>query len=140
MLGFVAVWATRSSAPVKQVAEPAAPIELAPSITADGVMLAMQTAGWDIRNIDESSFSDTSQTTMMAEKDRLKATVTIYECDSVLLATAILKDTHQPSESVIFGRTVVRVSPGPSSSLSGVQPLTSMLFAFRGMLEDKGKL
>jgi serine/threonine protein kinase len=140
LVGFVGVWATRSSKSEVQVGPPTAVAVQSPSITADGVMLSMQTAGWNIRNIDESSFSDTSQTTMMAEKDRLKATVTIYECDSDLLANAILKDTQQPSESVLFGRTVVRVSPGPSSSPSGVQPLTSMLFAFRGMLEEKGKL
>ncbi len=140
-IGVVAVWAIRSEDSVQpDVETPASLVVLTPTIGANGVMLAMRTGGWDVRNVHESTFSDTSQTTMMVEKDRFKATVTIYECGSDALATAILKDTEQPSESVIFGRTVVRVSPGPSSSPSGVQPLTSMLFAFRGMLEDKGQL
>jgi hypothetical protein len=140
-IGVVAVWATRSRVSVEPDVEPPAPVVvMTPTIGSNGVMLAIRTGGWDIRNVHESTFSDTSQTTMMAEKDRFKATVTIYECGSDALATAILKDTEQPSESVIFGRTVVRVSPGPSSSPSGVQPLTSMLFEFRGMLDEKGLL
>lgn len=142
LLGFVGVFTLRVTDSVEPPpVEPSEPVEiLGLTLGADGVMLAMRTGGWSIRNVDESSFSDTSQTTMMAEKDRLKATVTIYECESNALAMALLKDTQQPSESVLFGRTVVRVSPGPSSSPSGVQPLTSMLFEFRGMLEAKGQL
>lgn len=111
-----------------------------PRVATEGIVLAIRTAGWEVRNFDESSYDDVAQTSFMAEKDRRKAAVTVYECETDHLAGALLKDTELPSEAVQFGRTIVRVSPGPSNEGNGVQQLTAMLFAFRGMMEEQGKL
>lgn len=111
-----------------------------PLIGSQGIVMAMRTAGWDTRNFEESTFEDVFQMSFMAEKDNRKAAVTIYECQSDQLAGALLRDTELPSEAVQYGRTIVRVSPGPSNEGNGVQHVTAMLFEFRGMLQKQGKL
>lgn len=136
----ISAWFYGRSRPQPVPMVTAQPVDNSKMIAASGLMLAMKTAGWRLSKFDEATYAGVHQTTFMASKDNLRSTVAIYETDSAHMANALAKDTSQPSEAVIFGRTVVRVSPGPSSASNGVPALTSMLFTFRGMLEDRGEL
>lgn len=127
-------------------AEQAAPVDVTadlPLIPTERILTGMRSAGWlTSGKVEESDFGSTKQTSaMMASvKSDKAASVIIYECATDDLARQLIDGTRPPTEVVAFGRTVVKIAPGPSSQPSGVSELTQMLFTYQGMMRDKGML
>lgn len=114
-----------------------------PLIPTEKIISAMRAAGWlTSGKINRTELGATVQTSMIVDYTRkeMVANVVIYECESDQLADEISSSTDSTSEVVRFGRTVVKVSTGPSNKVSGVATLTEMLFTFRQMMQKKGLL
>lgn len=127
-------------------AEQAAPVDVTadlPLIPTERILAGMRSAGWlTSGQVEESDFGSTKQTSaMMASvKSDKAASVIVYECATDDLARQLIDGTRPPTEVVAFGRTVVKIAPGPSSQPNGVSELTQMLFTYQGMMRDKGML
>ena len=130
-----------SSVAVDSVTTPTeSPKPQPPLVPADTLLLAAKAANWQVGKVSVDDLGDVMRHTAMVMKEDQVASITIYECADVEVAIALLNDTQSNEEAVAFGRTLIRIAPGPSSKKSGVQKLTAMYFTFRSMMEKKGEL
>ncbi len=114
-----------------------------PLVPTEKLIAALRTAGWlTSGKIQTANLGGTTQTSMIVDYTRkeMVANVVIYECESDQLASELATATDSGAEVVKFGRTVVRISPGPSNKISGVTQVTQVLFTFRQMMQKKGLL
>lgn len=102
-----------------------------PTLDSDTLIKGMVAAGWRVGAPEVSTIPEVKQTNLLAQKDTMAATVTIYEAKTWEWAQKTVLETEAPSKAVSFGRTIARVSLGPADQQNGVVELTNALTEFK---------
>ena len=98
-----------------------------PTLDVATITKGMVAAGWRVGPASVDRLDEVTQTNVLAQKDSIAATVTIYESKTWDWAQQLLLETEPPARALSFGRTVVRVSLGPPAQQNGVLELTQAL-------------
>lgn len=110
-----------------------------PTLDADTLGKGMVAAGWKVGPASVDTMDEVTQTNVLASKDGMAATVTIYESKTWDWANTLLLDTEPPAQGISFGRTVVRVAPGPTDVQNGVADLMTVLADFKKAAREKAE-
>lgn len=108
-----------------------------PTLPADTIIKGMVASGWRVGAPSVDKMDDVKQTNVLAEKDKTAATVTIYESRTWEWAEELKLTTEPPAQAVSFGRTIVRVTPGPPNKSNGVVELKQSLDEFKQQAREK---
>lgn len=102
-----------------------------PTVKVDTLSAGMVAHGWRVGDPSVTAIDELTQTNLLATKGESAAAVTIYESKTWDLANKMLLETELPAKAVSFGRTIVRISPGPVERVSGVQELYNAMSEFK---------
>ncbi len=102
-----------------------------PTLDVATVTKGMVASGWRVGEGSVDKMDDVTQTNVMAQKDGMAATVTIYESRTWDWANKLLLETEPPARAISFGRTVARVSLGPPQLQNGTVELLKALTSLK---------
>ena len=108
-----------------------------PTLTADTIAKGMVASGWRVSGASVDKMDDVVQTNVLAEKEKLAATVTIYESRTWEMSEELKLATEPPAQAIGFGRTIVRIAPGPESKANGVLELKEAMTEFKAQAREK---
>ncbi len=130
--------AAAAPTPAAEKKEPAAPVQPdaergdgSPTLPADTLIKGMVASGWRIGKRETTKMDEVLQTSVLAEKEGSATSVVIYESDTWKWADEFKLGTEPPAQAVSFGRTVIRLSSGPSNKSNGVASMKGDLEAFK---------
>lgn len=110
-----------------------------PTLDADTLSKGMVAAGWKVGPASTSTLDEVKQTNVLASKGDMASTVAIYESKTWDWANTLLLETEPPAQGISFGRTVVRISPGPAAQQNGVLDLMGALADFKKAARAKAE-
>lgn len=102
-----------------------------PTLDVETLSRGMVAAGWRVGDPSVTTIDEVTQTNLLATKGESAAAVTIYESKTWDWANQVLLETEAPARPVSFGRTIVRISPGPPERGNGVVDLFDALSEFK---------
>lgn len=134
---------TATTTPDKPVATPDKPAEPAntaadlergdgvPTLDVDTLAKGMVASGWRTGSRSVNTMDDVVQTSFMVTRENLAASITVYESKSWEWVDQFKGQTEPPNQAMSFGKTVVKIGPGPAEKANGVLELMADLRGFR---------
>ena len=110
-----------------------------PTLDADTVTKGLVAAGWRTGEPSVDTMDEVTQSNLLVHRGEAAASITIYESKTWDWANKLLLDTEDPAQAISFGRTVVRVSPGPPDKNNGVVEAFGALNALKKAAAEKAK-
>ena len=108
-----------------------------PTLDSDTIIKGLIASGWRVSSTSSDKMDEVVQTNLLAEKDRSAASVAIYESGTWEWAEKLESTTEPPAHVVSFGRTIVRISPGPDSKSNGTVALRTSLTELKAQAREK---
>lgn len=110
-----------------------------PSLDAETISKGLVASGWRIGDKSTDTMDEVTQTNALATSGEMATSITIYESRTWDWADQLYDDTEAPAKAVRFGRTIVRLAPGPDYKANGVVQAQDALIALRNQARDRAK-